>query len=440
VNLEPYVRKRDEQRDIRVNRIDVVAIQKAFKAFSGLQHVQLLRRVDTFDGAYLDLTSHYPQLRNWADLNWVQACFYSIKTVAEAILVTESKCSRFSSPHLNSHSALMVVDNPSRLGAQLNQANSLVNLAMQLTCLELHFDNHPDWSSRRGMTSQQVLPFYTVLRHARNLEALHLGFPVHQPLELDLHEVFRSLTWEKLLALGIQGWVISGDDIETLTKRHREKLRGLRLRNVYLKGERRWPSVLCYLRNNLHRLEWVSLRRIAYLETFLNTPMGIEITDLDLESDDDSEDDDMDDMGDVDDDDMGGDDGDGGGGGSGGDMLGGEVEPSGDAVDSDDLLSDEDDADGSESMASESPSEMQASHAPEFPAVLLGRAWVAPCTCGSSRQISEDDASAELGDFEREVIPNDRRSFWDRCIPNDQRRFWERWAVNSCALHGRDAG
>ena len=107
-----------------------------------------------------------------------------------------------------------------------------------------------------------------VFTAAKNMQAVHVGFPSHRPLSLRLEEIFHHVRWEKLLAFGVQGWRLDADEIIELARRHREKLKGLRLRDVLLKDGSRWKDILDFLRREMIRLDWVSLRRIGYAANF----------------------------------------------------------------------------------------------------------------------------------------------------------------------------
>ena len=138
-------------------------------------------------------------------------------------------------------------------------------LAQRLTCLELHFDGGADLDSRM----QQLSPaFKAVFSAAVNLEAVHVGFPSHRPLSLPLETVFHGLQWKRLIAFGVQAWRLDAGEIIALARRHRDKLRGLRLREVLLKEGSMWYDVLGFLRDEMTRLDWVSLRRIGYARGF----------------------------------------------------------------------------------------------------------------------------------------------------------------------------
>jgi hypothetical protein len=71
----------------------------------------------------------------------------------------------------------------------------------------------------------------------------------------------------KLVALGVAGWDLTSEEIINLALRHKEKLKGLRLRDVHLK-EGMWKDVLRTLKYSMERLRWVSLRRIGYVPQF----------------------------------------------------------------------------------------------------------------------------------------------------------------------------
>jgi len=117
---------------------------------------------------------------------WPPACLHSAKTIGRALLESKSPCSRFSSPMLSPQSVL---------GAASNPPSTLGILAERLTCLELHFDDSTDLDVRmRHLTSLSKALFTA----AKNIEAVHIGFPSYRPLTLRLEELFHNVKWEKL--------------------------------------------------------------------------------------------------------------------------------------------------------------------------------------------------------------------------------------------------
>lgn len=226
-------------------------------AFINLQHVQILRVQDREDDKLLTLIRQHEEVtRNFIELRWAPACLHSTKTIGAALLASQSSCSKFSSPMLSPQSAAVLTRHP---------PSSFSMLAERLTCLELHFDDGYDLDIR--MQELGGL-FNTVFTAAINMEAVHIGFPSHRPLSLPLESIFHSVKWKKLIAFGVQGWKLDGDEIISLARRHREKLRGLRLRDVLLKDGSMWKDVLGFLRNEMLRLDWVSLRRCGYAKRF----------------------------------------------------------------------------------------------------------------------------------------------------------------------------
>lgn len=163
------------------------------------------------------------------------------------------------------------------LGAANNPPTTLSLLAGRLTCLELHFDDPTDLDNRMRELSSLSKAIFTA---AKNIEAVHIGFPSHRPLTLGLEEIFHNVKWDKLQAFGIQAWRLDAEEIISLARRHRETLRGLRLRDVLLKDGCRWKDVLAMLRDDMAKLDWVSLRRIDYEKHFDESRiLGAEIPD-----------------------------------------------------------------------------------------------------------------------------------------------------------------
>ena len=231
-------------------------LQKAIGAFTSLQHVQILRVQDQEDSALLSYIRSHQEFSQLVQLKWAPACSHSTKTIAAALLASGSPCSRFSSPMLSPQSASILAAEPPQ---------SFSPLVERLTCLELHFDDGGDLDSKMTELSSLARIVFTA---AKNMQAVHVGFPSHRPLSLRLEEIFHHVRWDKLLAFGIQAWRLDADEIIELAQRHREKLKGLRLRDVLLKDGSRWKDVLAFLRREMIRLDWVSLRRIGYTANF----------------------------------------------------------------------------------------------------------------------------------------------------------------------------
>ncbi|KAJ9627072.1 hypothetical protein H2203_003533 [Taxawa tesnikishii (nom. ined.)] len=242
LDLSVFDRKANEQRKIVRTQED---------------HVQILRVQDRDDERLLNLVRHNHELAHLVQLQWAPACMHSAKTIGAALLASHSKTfSRFSSPMLSPVSAVTQAEHP---------PSSFSRLAERLTCLELHFDDGSDLESRMQELSSL---FKTVFTAAINMEAVHVGFPSHRPLDLPLEALFHDVRWKRLVAFGVQGWRLNADEIIALARRHRDRLKGLRLRDVLLKEGSMWKDVLGFLRDSMLRLDWVSLRRIGYAKYF----------------------------------------------------------------------------------------------------------------------------------------------------------------------------
>ena len=226
-------------------------------AFRSLQHVQLLRLQDEADRCLIDYLQENEDLATQlVDLRWTPACVHAMKTLSDALLTARSPFSRFSGPMMNAQSALVIhQDVPQRL----------TDLASCLTGLELHFDDNSDLDDKVRSLSGMFKEMFTA---AKNMQAIHIGFPSRRPLNLGLEEVFHYIHWEKLRAFGVQAWRLDAEEIMALGRRHSKTLRGLRLRDVQLKEGSMWKDVLAMLRAEMEQLDWVSLRRVDYANHF----------------------------------------------------------------------------------------------------------------------------------------------------------------------------
>lgn len=267
--MQRFTTKVREQRQIIQSELDATVLAKAIKAFTSLQHIQILRVQDEEDSRLLNYIRYHAEVQHLVELRWAPACSHCTKTIGAAMLAAKSPCTRFSSPMLSPQSAMALAETPPR---------SFARLMEKLTCLELHFDDGYELDMKMRQLSGL---FKVVFEAARNMQAVHVGFPSHRPLTLRLEELFHGVRWEKLLAFGIQAWKLDADEIIALVGRHRERLKGLRLRDVLLKDESRWKHVLAWLRENMIRLDWVSLRRIGYAQTFDEqwAAAGVEVPD-----------------------------------------------------------------------------------------------------------------------------------------------------------------
>ncbi|EKG21264.1 hypothetical protein MPH_01407 [Macrophomina phaseolina MS6] len=235
--------------------------------------------------------------------------------------------------------------------------------------------------------------FKIVFNAAKNMQAVHVGFPSHRPLSLRLEEIFHNVRWDKLLAFGIQAWRLDADEIIALAHRHRDRLKGLRLRDVLLKEGSMWKDVLAFLRDDMIRLDWVSLRRIGYAKHFDEqwAVAGAEVPD----------------------------------------------DPPGGASESDDesdwdphATAEQEDSEESLGDMSDSSSEHDHSdddNGPEeegmdFPMISPDTPSSVPwCNCGRNSFLESPEALGDNGLF----------------VSNAQRKIWEKWVVRRCPEHSQ---
>lgn len=232
---------------MRSNR-DASALRKAVSAFRNLQHVQILRLQDEEDSALICYLRQHEDLAHLVTLQWPSACQRGTTIVSQALVDSRSPCSRFSSPMASGQTSV-----PDFLSGQLSGSTFKV-LTANLTSLELHFDDHVDLDNMiEGLSGL----FEEVWNYTVNMQSIHIGFPSHRPLTLPLEHVFHNVRWNKLSAFGIQAWKLDAHEIMTLLRKHRERLRGLRLRDVLLNDGSLWKDVLKFLHDDMPQLDWV---------------------------------------------------------------------------------------------------------------------------------------------------------------------------------------
>lgn len=389
--------KYKEQREILSSGEDLKILRKAAAAFTNLQHVQILRLQDQEDAALISYLRQHDELVHLVQLRWPPACQHGTETIGTALVDSRSSCSRFSSPMASGQSA-------SSLSPQLSK-KMFKSLTSNLTSLELHFDDAVNLD--RLMEGLSDL-FKELFSRALNMQSIHIGFPSHRPLELRLEQVFHNVRWKKLSAFGIQAWKLDADEIIELLRRHRDRLRGLRLRDVLLNEGSMWKDVLEFLHDEMPHLDWVrqveqaldvicsandqciSLRRIGYTSPFEAQWTGAEIPDDPPGGDSDSSDE--------------------------------EIQPTGHrlSIDSERESTSHEDTDDDTSSEARSDDEDEGPQAYDmgFPPLSPGTPTSAPyCTLCSDHGMTEIDEDNGL------------------TVTNSQRKKWEKWVVHRRLKH-----
>nr|POE77533.1 hypothetical protein CFP56_09180 [Quercus suber] len=263
VDVRRLQQKIDEQNRLVSSREDVRILTKAIASFTSLQLVQLLRVADRIDN---DLAAYIRQNDDPTaiKMEWARACSHGTRSIGEALLASSISSLRFSSPMLSLHSVEQLAD---------ARPDSLYRLTSKLTCLTLHFDDsNVDFDYKIGNLSPL---FRTVFTTAPHMQAIHIGFPSHRPLSLPIETVFHNVAWERLVAFSVQGWKLEANEIISLVTRYKDRLKGLRLRDVHIKEGGMWRDVLRALRDRMHKLRWVSLRSIGYERYFETARLAI---------------------------------------------------------------------------------------------------------------------------------------------------------------------
>ncbi|KAJ5708352.1 hypothetical protein N7488_008153 [Penicillium malachiteum] len=267
-----------EQTKLIETNFDLNQLCLGIAAFSSLKEIKLLRLQDEADEHLLDLiqensrrgTETIDSSRIWFD--WESACSRAVTNLGIALLNSQRSEIRFIGPQISPEATLQLLRAPS---------TTLAAMGNRLTSLDINFHSHSDITATMSDLSSV---FHRFFGEAKNLVAIHIGFPPKTPLDLDLESIFHNIRWKTLQTLSLQGWRLDADEIISLVRRHRHQLRDFRLISVYLRPRGRWKDVLYVLRNEMECLESVELREIDYTEHFdaLARVDGIEVFDTPL--------------------------------------------------------------------------------------------------------------------------------------------------------------
>jgi hypothetical protein len=233
-----------------------------------LQEIKLLRLQDAAHDRLIDVFRNHA-FRRSVQFDWEPACSRAVTNLGIALL--DSKCNsiRFVGPQISPEATLRLLRAPS---------TTLTALGGRLTSLDINFHSTTDITTTMADLSDVFHRFFSA---AKNLIAIHLGFPNKTPLDLDLEALFHHIRWKTLRTLSLQGWRLDSDEIIALARRHRHQLRSFRLAGIYLRPGCRWRDVLAMLRAEMEQLDRLDLRDIDYTSHFdaLATTSGVEVFD-----------------------------------------------------------------------------------------------------------------------------------------------------------------
>lgn len=273
-----HSRRLHEQITLIETNQDLIQLRSGIAAFSALQEIKLLRLQDQDDECLLDFIRD-SSFRNGegtdpstARFEWESACSRAVTTLGIALLGSQCTAIRFIGPQISPEATLQLLKTPS---------TTLAAMGSRLTSLDINFHSNADITTTMSDLSSV---FYRFFVEAKNLVAIHIGFPPKTPLDLDLEAIFHDIRWKTLRTLSLQGWRLSADEIIALARRHRRQLRDFRLCAIYLRPMGRWRDVLSVLREEMERLDRVELYDIDYADHFdtLSMTSGTEVFDVDL--------------------------------------------------------------------------------------------------------------------------------------------------------------
>lgn len=261
-----------EQNNLIESNHDRIRLRSAITAFSSLQEIKLLRLQDAADELLFDFIREHSIGHSAAAttrFDWESACSRAVTSLGVALLNSQCTAIRFTGPQISPEATLQLLEAPSA---------TLAAMGSRLTSLDINFNSNSDITATMSNLSGVFQRFFT---EAKNLVAIHIGFPPKTPLNLEADAIFHGIRWKTLRALSLQGWRLSADDIISLARRHRRQLRDFRLVAVYLRPGGRWDSVLSVLRDEMDHLGRLDLRDIDYTANFdaLSVTSGVEVFD-----------------------------------------------------------------------------------------------------------------------------------------------------------------
>lgn len=256
------------------NGIDLTQLRTALASFSAIQELKLLRLQDEADEHMLDFirdhsfTNGTSNLESTTRFDWESACSRAVTNLGISLLGSQCPSIRFIGPQISPEATLQLLQAPS---------TTLAAMGPRLTSLDITFHSSVDISPTMSDLSDV---FYNFFREAKNLVAIHMGFPTKHPISLPLNSIFHNIRWKTLRSLTLQGWRLTSEDLISLIRRHHRQLRDLNLSSIYLQSGK-WSSVLNVLRHEMDHLDHLQLREIDYAAHFdeISFATGVEVFD-----------------------------------------------------------------------------------------------------------------------------------------------------------------
>ncbi|KAH6720762.1 hypothetical protein BKA61DRAFT_240073 [Leptodontidium sp. MPI-SDFR-AT-0119] len=250
------MKKADAQGQIIRDGIDSHALLQALIKFRNLKQIRIMRVEDGIDAGWVSFLKGNPSYAgNLMVSEWVAASDHAVSTLHAALEQSNSPAHRLSSRFVDPSIALVLFT--------LSQNENLSEWARQLTSLELQLVKDLDPDIKIVQLSPQ---FRALFRAALNLEAFHVG-SYHQ-ISVPLESIFHGAHLRNLQHLGLHFWLLDVEELMDFLAQHQSTIRSLRLRKVVLRrtseDDPKWLKVLRFIRMNLTRLNWISLRDVNY--------------------------------------------------------------------------------------------------------------------------------------------------------------------------------
>ncbi|CZT10947.1 uncharacterized protein RAG0_15261 [Rhynchosporium agropyri] len=250
------MQRADLQRKIIEGGLDKKSLLQALTKFRHLDQLRIMRVEDSIDAGWVSFLWSSPSYAgDLIESEWNCASEHAKATILSALKQSNSPVHRLSSRFIDPSIVLV--------NLTLNENEDVSKWAAQLTSLELQLVQDSDPDTKILELSQRFRDLFSA---AANLETFHVG-SYHQ-ISIPLDAIFHGLHIQNLQHLGLHLWLLDSEELLAFLQQHKSTLRSLRFRKVTLRKteeiDLQWLKVLQYIRMNLTRLNWISLRDVNY--------------------------------------------------------------------------------------------------------------------------------------------------------------------------------
>ncbi|KAL2061333.1 hypothetical protein VTL71DRAFT_7606 [Oculimacula yallundae] len=247
----------DKQKTIVGEGIDSSSLLQALMKFRYLDQLRIMRVEDSIDARWVSFLES--NRRHAGDLlvsEWDTAVEHAKTIILAALKRSNSPVHRISSRFIDPSIVLV--------NFTLDNDEDISKWARRLTSIELQLVPNSDPDNEILQMSQRFRELFSA---ASNIETFHVGS--YNQISVPLDTIFHGMHVRKLQHLGLHLWLLDSEELLEFLQQHKSTIRSLRFRKVTFRrsleeDELKWRKVLRFIRMNLSRLNWISLRDVNY--------------------------------------------------------------------------------------------------------------------------------------------------------------------------------